>query len=646
MDFEKIDHNRESAEVIDLTPPAVELLLDTEKITELWPTEIAQNESFVQQVEARKKLNDRLDIIISRLPRPDMSLQDAISEKHITEGEVADLYESLGNLLNDPEYKRAALYIPFEFLPNIAQGFSTEPLQTSAQKFKDIYMKAWSSLLHTHDVRANFLDGDVLEIESRTDDLPRVVKAAHLIPKLIVSGFMNLEDALLLSESSDDEVLKQSIAETLPVLADLNLIHNAELARIQSSPDAAIRNTAGSILASNNTVEPIHKLTPIVFEVFQSELRDQLTAIDKKKNDGASKRRDEWLKEKAKKYAIRTAGDKIAATILNNTLSVTTISEFTSPESDVASQQALVEGTKKAIEQAAQNDFESAKTLYSQHENTILLLWQRDLPEVRDSLSELFYHLHGLGIVTNKQLLTLGLTMPALSGPSSENLKLMEKEMLDVEEVFTAMKADAELMQHIYPTFLIYGSRLKGYGSQDADTDIGVMIKPDTPFEYREKIQQKLNTAFINKNIRGDIKEFWLEKTKDGLGVRNFENHDMALGEKSWTHVLFGAAWKGDKNAIHELREKLLVPYFYETTETLYEREARGIYLEELERDTLQYRLMHKGYEKFFPPRGGINTKHAHTIDGESTFWDSGYRMTAMKLFASRVFLPKIDLKK
>jgi hypothetical protein len=60
-----------------------------------------------------------------------------------------------------------------------------------------------------------------------------------------------------------------------------------------------------------------------------------------------------------------------------------------------------------------------------------------------------------------------------------------------------------------------------------------------------------------------------------------------------------------------------------------------------MERDTLLYRLMHKGYEQFFPRFGG-DEDYANRVDGESMFWDSGYRWLATRLFVNRVFLPII----
>ena len=155
-----------------------------------------------------------------------------------------------------------------------------------------------------------------------------------------------------------------------------------------------------------------------------------------------------------------------------------------------------------------------------------------------------------------------------------------------------------------------------------------------------------LKENFTHKKIRGEIVEFWLEEKENQLKIIDFTESDVTLGKSYWAHILFGAAWKGNKDIMRELREKLLAPYMYDTGKVIHERDARSLYLEEIERDTLQYRLMHKGYERFFPPCGGIHTPHSDEIDGNSMFWDSGYRQLATKLFASRVFLPKIPINK
>jgi len=155
-------------------------------------------------------------------------------------------------------------------------------------------------------------------------------------------------------------------------------------------------------------------------------------------------------------------------------------------------------------------------------------------------------------------------------------------------------------------------------------------------------LRELLKQSFAHEKIHGEIIEFWLEEKDGKFGIRDFKKPDSAQGEKYWTHILFGAAWEGNENIITELRKKLLAPYMYDTGEVIEGQDARTLYLGEIERDTLQYRLMHKGYERFYPSYGGIHTPHADEIDGDSMFWDSGYRQLATKLFASRVFLPKI----
>ncbi len=288
-------------------------------------------------------------------------------------------------------------------------------------------------------------------------------------------------------------------------------------------------------------------------------------------------------------------------------------------------------------------DADSGKALYATYQDTLLSFWKRDIPETREALAKTFFRLNGLGVVSSEQLRELGLNRPSLAGPFSENLQSMDAEVQDTQKIVAAIESDPELLRQLYPVALMYGSRLKGYGTENSDTDIGVIIRPDTPIDDREKLQTMLGKIFADTKELNEASEFWLEEIPEGLGVRDFENPDATQGEKSWTHMLFGAAWEGDENAIRELREKLLVPYFYETEQKLHGRDARGIYLEAMERSTLQYRLMHKGYERFFPSYGGIHTPHADRIDGKSTFWDSGYRQTAIKLFANRVFLPKLS---
>ena len=77
----------------------------------------------------------------------------------------------------------------------------------------------------------------------------------------------------------------------------------------------------------------------------------------------------------------------------------------------------------------------------------------------------------------------------------------------------------------------------------------------------------------------------------------------------------------------------------YAKNHTLAERADRDFYLQAIERDLLQYRLLHKGYERHYP----TTKKTAESIDGNSAYWDSGYRAVATKLFIDKVYIPQLN---
>lgn len=496
MESEKIEES-ELMERSTFNTPAIESFLDIASAAEVWPENVARDENFLEQVEKRKELVENLNEVFDRLPRPDISFQAAIEESLVAENQVKKAYDSLTDLLKSgDDYRRIVLYLPFEMLPD-KEWKPGKELKKSADGFRKSYMDAWHGLLQAHDVRANFVDGDVLETHLRQEDLPRVVKAAHLIPMLVQKGFVQAKDAISLMDETDDPVLKQSIGEALYVMADIGLIPESKLP----------------------------KNLPIKKHAEGSEV--------------VTEKREKWLME-------------------------------------------------KKIQESAQPLTE---------------------PSVEAS---------------------------RLSVPFSKNLESMSPEIAEIQQMARAVESNPELSQFIYPAALVFGSRLKGYGGPDADIDLAVFVKPGTNFSQREKLQALLRQNFQHEKIGNEIVEFWLDQKNEQLDVHNFDSHDVTLGENYWTHVLFGAAWEGNPEIIRQLREKLLVPYLHNT-------DARQIYLEELERDTLQYRLMHKGYQKFLPPCGGIRTEHSDKIDSESMFYDSGYRQLATRLFASRVFLPKIS---
>ncbi|MAG45034.1 hypothetical protein CL633_04070 [bacterium] len=615
----------------------IESFFDSRKINQIWPKVVCNNKDFTGQIEQRKKLRESLENVITLLPRPDIRLDMALNQSYITAEQATKLYKSLGNLLDNQDYRRIIFYLPFEFLPNRQCNYTDKELQKASERFFQTYMQAWQELLTVHDVRANFIDGDVLEIEHRNKDLPRVVKAVHLTPKLVEKNWLMVKDVIMLLEKNTDQILKNSIADTLPVLADLGLLVNQDIQLMQESSDWLVRNMARIIVSNiEHKNKKAKTLKEITFSSIQKELNENFFNINAIEYGQITEKREKWLKQDKKKKVIQILAQDMSKAIINSRLTNDEVKIFFNAES-VAIQQVLIEGIRMAIESVAVSDIKASKALYARYQEILLMLWKNHDSKIREVLSKTFRRFHVLGIVHSQQLEELDIIFPYLAGPFSKNLELIKQEMNDTQKMASAIELNLELAQLTYPVVLVFGSCVKGYGEQSADIDIAVFVRPGISFESRPRLQSLLKKTFAHPKIGDNIIEFWLEKKKGYLGVRDFNLPDAALGESYWTHVLFGADWQGNRKVIYELYEKLLVPYMHKTNN------ARGLYLEELERDALQYRLMHKGYERFFPAFGGINTPHADAIDSHSMFWDSGYRELATKLFANKVFLPKIS---
>jgi predicted nucleotidyltransferase len=252
-----------------------------------------------------------------------------------------------------------------------------------------------------------------------------------------------------------------------------------------------------------------------------------------------------------------------------------------------------------------------------------------------------FAHLSYLGIAKNTTLDSLGVKIPNLDSNFAESKELLQSETAALEQLIRAIGDHPELSQHLYPTVILFGSRIKGYGTSTADLDYAVLVKPGTSETARAQIQALLQQS-TSQSISGKAVEFWLEADNDKLVVKDFNSPDVSLADSTWAHVLFEGVWYGDKSAIEELHEKLLTSYLYSQGKKYGTRDARHTWLEEMEKDTLQYRLMHKGYARYYPKQGRLATAHSKFIDGDATFYDSGYRRLATKLFVRKVFLPKL----
>lgn len=199
---------------------------------------------------------------------------------------------------------------------------------------------------------------------------------------------------------------------------------------------------------------------------------------------------------------------------------------------------------------------------------------------------------------------------PNLEGPLSPNLQAAAEEIAKLQQLIIT---DNELQKLIYPVAVVYGSRLKGYGSSISDLDIAVFVRQNDKF-----IDDVIPT--IQSKIPGAI-TYWIKRNDNILEIDDFDKPHKGVGTPYDAHILFNGVWVGDEDAKRFLCYKLLKPI----TES--KHSVRAVLRRELERDLLLYRLLHRGYETCY------KTTHP-------TFLDDGYRLLATKLYLRYIFLP------
>lgn len=565
-------------------PPPIESLLDKSSGPSFWPEQLLSQPDFNRQIESQQNLLRQIGQIFAALPLH-LTLADGLAQGLVTETEV----EVLSNLLafqleSDEVQKRLSLYLPFELLSPITR--SSMSVRLASAKFQMAYRSAWESQLSQHEVRANYVDGDVLEPELLIGDHPRVVKAAHLIPSLLQVGCLTVEDILDYEQKSTDTLLKSSINAATIVAADLGLL----------------------------------KLD-MVTSAFHTEHDSPVQAT------GMTENRARWLASVAEMKARKEKTTSIALLLQNG-----------SHVSELVSDQELVVAIESVRLAALQN-----APVYHYHREWLRTLTGRELaPSARDSLTKLCAHLHKQGLVGEDDLKQWDIVLPHLGGPFYPNRHRLQP---TVAEILSMCKQAAEhprLSQLVYPVALILGSRVKGYGLTEADCDIAVFVRPGVNREEREYLEQELAKVYAHQRFDGDVKLFWLREAEGRLCVIDWPKPAPSDASSSWIYVLFGALWFGEEEQLGVLHQKLLTPYFSASKTELLDKPVYERWLEEMERDSVLYRLLHKGFERYYPVRSGVDTKRGSVVDGHSAFYDPQYRRIATELFIRRVFLPKL----
>lgn len=576
--------------------PPIEKLLDRDHTAASWP-EYQRQPRFERQLNLQRTALDSFRTAMRKLPNG-MSPLAAANAGQLTEVTAIALYRGLTEYLTrEPVHGRLALFLPFELLAPAPTGTSAA-LADQVVRFQRAFRTAWEAQLTEHEVRANFTDGDVLEAELRDGDHPRVVKATHLIPGLIAAGHLSAEEAEAYATRATDSLLRTGIRDALAAYAQ-------------------------SVTPAMPVGRRLYR-----FEEIASDLAAELVHIESAVPTESTPARTAWLKLDAREQAIAQAAARTARLLLNGA-QLPEIRDVDEP---------LLEAFVDGLRQAALE----IPRVYERHSDWLSGVRERcDSNALTDALVKLHAHLHAVETIGDEQLQEWDITLPNVRGPLSANLAPRSDFLTEVGEMSAAIADHPYLRDQIHPVTLIFGSQLKGYGKTGADADIAVFVQPDVARGERERLEAELAHIFDHEKVGGKVVMFWLEKRANELAVIDWPDFAPSDGESSWIHVLFGAAWVGNPEYIKYLERTLLIRYFRDPGTLLHGKPTRERWLEEMERDTVLYRLLHKGFERYYPvnsPYAGITN-----IDGDSAFYDPRFRRIATELYLGRVFLPLVS---
>ena len=591
--------NRKRASQLTALPlvskPPVESFFDPEQATAVWPKHITARPDFRAQTQAQQAILHSVQTIFANLPIG-TTLAEGLAKGLVTEVSASNLLNRLSQYLKaDRAYERIIFYLPFELTSPIAS--QTAALNLASKRFQKAYRVAWESQARQYDVRANFVDGDVLEVEKRNGDLLRVVKATHLIPGLIESGHMTLAEVTAYARSSSDPLLRHGIQEACAVIKSPKITEEAAV----SAED--IRITLLANITEASCLED-RAVTP-------NRLR--------------------WLRQTAILKAITRSAKKLMPIVGNGAALPIPATIETSMLS------AYIEAVRLVMlnEQKLANRYRDWLASVTESTNN---------KAVHASVAKLYRHAYTVGILQDESEGADNIHLPALEGPFSKNLNDFSPSLPECSVMITQIVQNAYLSSRVYPVTILFGSQLKGYGADNSDADVAVFIKPGTTAGDHSEIASRLRGIFAHERIGGSAIMFWLDRRDGSLVVRENTETTGMPPLNSWTHVLMGGAWIGDETCITTLQHELLVPYLFNPTITLDGKPIRERWLEEMERDSILYRLLHKGFERYYPICSPLDTAHSSAVDGTSAFYDPTFRRIATLLFLTRVFFPKLDL--
>lgn len=581
------------------------------------PYELRTNFSFLRQIESRKKLIEAYATYTANI--------ENITDLHALYAKLSTIFTT------DKSFARAALYIPFDILPDTQTDQSNE-----AKAFLSSYKSTFINLFDQSDFRADFMDGDVLEPSLRNGNSPELItKAPHLLPWLMRKGIFSQNEVISLIQTANTPPQIQALVDVLPILYRESLLDDQILDTLTTSPHTPFQNLLPRMIKGNTTETEEHNPEDTPKEILNSFILSYQAMEQRISLDSTSPERKHWQTDTQSERLQDDFAYKLAPHIDSNL--------------DVSTLDALL----------AQNNTQITSLLATALRIKAGMEFEMD-DKVHDHTEKLITHLLSkITRIQNQQLPHTYTKLAAYAHQYGANIDVSEVPQFIREEETSRIKnyneilissaeyieKDPVLSAYLYPVTLSLGSHAKGYAKEGSDIDMGVFVREGTDENERTTMQERLVQMSLDLGIHGSCMEFWLEEKDDGVVIKNYENPDPHRGDNSLTHPFTGQ-WLGNLEETKQLREKLIRMYLESSNKTIDNHDARTLWLKDLEHNMLQYRLMHKGYASHMPPETVKRSTGNFSIDGDSMFYDEGYRRIAFDTYLKKVFLPVFTTEK
>lgn len=545
----------------------------------------------------RRDLAQKLRGVFDKIDDVTLDFSVAREQGLISQHDLDSLYTSLSDFFDaDIDHSRLLLYLPLQLLPI--------PSTQAEFLFSAHVKKAWRYLLSESDVRASFIDGDVLE--PGLGEPARVRKAAHLTPFLLDKGILDqsdIEAVINSAKAEDDQDLISDLQEAVSfhpgVTASREAFHGT-VDDLVSKFDAAIDRIELSFAPESSYVKKV------------------------------SQKRVIWEKKEKTNEALEISSLELSPMIRDDALTTQDLSRLSDSE---LHRKLLFRATVKAGSDEKITDLATR-------------WWREADTSLKDELISGLLQARNAGIISDDFLTRFGVTMPDLASPVPIDPEKLARDQYSVlTQTIKEISTNEAVGEHLFPFFLLIGSQVKGIASLGSDKDAALFWKPGTTLQDRFKVISILKNSVPSLQEMDSMPEIWLDEINGKFAYRK-DISAPNMVSPGQIHFLFGGVWMGEGKDMKKVASDLLSGYLDLDRLGDTKDETHSYLLRRLEMDSLMYRLMHKGFRRFYLSQKKDYGETGKKIDWQSSYWEPEYRRLATQLFLNKVFLPDLGHKK